>query len=648
VSETFTVKVQDTHGVSGTQSLTITVVAAPNITTTTAASATDNQTGYSQPLTVTGGTTPYTWSISSGTLPTGLSITSSTGTISGTVGSAAVSETFTVQATDADGVSDTQVLTITVVAAPNITTTTAATATDTQTGYSQPLTVTGGTAPLTWSISSGTLPSGLTISSSTGTISGTVGAGATTQTFTVQATDAHSVSDTQVLTITVAAVPSITTTTLASATPTGTYSQPLAVTGGTAPLTWSISSGILPTGLTISSSTGTISGTVGAGAVSETFTVKVQDTHGISGTKSLTITVVAAPSVTNSSLAGATQTGTYSQTLTRAGGTTPYGLWSVSVGSLPTGLSLNTTSGTISGPVGASATSQTFTVAFTDADGVAATKSLTITVNAPPTVSTTTLAAATDTQTGYAQTLGTLGGTSPFASWTVTSGTLPAGLSLNPLSGVISGTVGSSAVSETFTVSVTDADGVAATKSLSITVNVVPNITTTTAATATDTQTGYSQPLTVTGGTTPFIWAISSGTLPSGLTISSSTGTISGTLGSTATSQTFTVQVTDTNAVIDTQVLTITVAAVPSITTSSLPNGVNNSAYSQPLVVTGGTAPLTWSISSGILPAGLTISSSTGTISGTVGAGAVSETFTVKVQDTHGVVATKSLTITVT
>src|ERR1700689_2058603 len=134
---------------------------------------------------------PYTWSISSGILPSGLTISSTTGTISGTVGAGAVSETFTVQATDADNVSTTKSLTITVAAVPNITTTTAASATDTQTGYSQALAATGGTTPLAWSISSGILPSGLSISSTTGTISGTVGAGAVSETFTVQATDAH-------------------------------------------------------------------------------------------------------------------------------------------------------------------------------------------------------------------------------------------------------------------------------------------------------------------------------------------------------------------------------------------------------------------------------------------------------------------------
>lgn len=49
----------------------------------------------------------------------------------------------------------------------------------------------------------------------------------------------------------------------------------------------------------------------------------------------------------------------------------------------------------------------------------------------------------------------------------------------------------------------------------------------------------------------------------------------------------------------------------------SLPNGTTGMAYSQTISVTGGTPPFTWSLSSGTLPPGLTLGSSTGTISGT-------------------------------
>jgi len=97
--------------------------------------------------------------------------------------------------------------------------------------------------------------------------------------------------------------------------------------------------------------------------------------------------------------------------------------------------------------------------------------------------------------------------------------------------------------------------------------------------------------------------------------------------------------------------LTVNAAAVPpTITTSSLPSGQVNSAYSGSLAASGGTAPYTWSLSSGSLPAGLTLISS-GQISGTPTASGTS-LFTVKVTDSsspaQNATANLSLTIIVT
>jgi Malectin domain/Putative Ig domain len=131
----------------------------------------------------------------------------------------------------------------------------------------------------------------------------------------------------------------------------------------------------------------------------------------------------------------------------------------------------------------------------------------------------------------------------------------------------------------------------------------------------------YSTMIQATGGTTPFHWSISSGALPAGLTLSATTGTISGT-PTTSGSFTFTAKVTDSTtpaAQTATKSLTITVASVASpvqITTSSLPSGQAAVPYSTTLAAIDGTSPYKWSITSGALPAGLTLASS-GTISGT-------------------------------
>jgi hypothetical protein len=83
-----------------------------------------------------------------------------------------------------------------------------------------------------------------------------------------------------------------------------------------------------------------------------------------------------------------------------------------------------------------------------------------------------------------------------------------------------------------------------------------------------------------------------------------------------------------------------------SITTSTLPNGTQNTAYSATLTAADGTQPYTWSILSGILPAGLTLNASTGMITGTPTASGTSS-FTAKVQDAISQTATAPLSITI-
>jgi prepilin-type N-terminal cleavage/methylation domain-containing protein len=525
---------------------------------------------------------------------------------------------------------------------PTITTTSPPVATDGQVSYSYTLGATGGTAPYTWS-STGALPAGLALSN--GIITGNVSSTASTKTFTVTVTDHAGLTANASLTITVNPAPNITTTSLPSATKGGTYSQTLAVTGGTAPLTWSVASGSLPATLSLSSA-GVISGPVSATATSSTFTVSVTDANGVSDSQQLTVTVVGAPVVTTTTLPAATPGGTYSQPLAATGGVAPYS-WQVSAGAPPTGMTLSS-SGTLttgSGAVGAAATTQTFSVVAVDADGVAsAPRSLTLTVNPAVDITTTTLPQATKTGT-YSQTLVATGGTGTL-TWSVTSGALPPNLSLSS-SGIISGTVSSTALTQTyaFTVTAVDVNGASDSQALSITVVDAPNITTTTLPAAT--QTGaYSQALSVSGGVGPFVWSKSAGTLPANLSLSSA-GVISGTATAAPASFQFTAQVKDANGVIDTQVLTLVVNAAPTISTTTLPGATQGGAYSQPVSVSGGTAGSTWSLASGVLPGTLSLNASTGVIGGSVAATAVSETFTIKVTDANGVSATKSLTLTV-
>ena len=75
-----------------------------------------------------------------------------------------------------------------------------------------------------------------------------------------------------------------------------------------------------------------------------------------------------------------------------------------------------------------------------------------------------------DVGVAYSQTPGVTGSTTPYASWSITSGALPAGLSLNSTTGAITGTP-TTAGTNNFTIQVTDIVGGTATANLSITIN---------------------------------------------------------------------------------------------------------------------------------------------------------------------------------
>ena len=363
----------------------------------------------------------------------------------------------------------------------------------------------------------------------------------------------------------------------------------------------------------------------------------------ISTSSALTLTVNAAPAITTTSLPAATVNTAYSQTLTATGGTPPL-VWAVASGStLPAGLTLDSSTGVLSGTPIATGTT-TFTVDLTDANGARTTETFTLTVNAAPAIITTSLPAAT-VNTAYSQTLTATGGTPPLA-WAVASGsTLPAGLTLDSSTGVLSGTPTATGTT-TFTVDLTDANGATATDTFTLTVNAAPTGSTTTLPAAT-VNTAYSQTLPATGGTPPLAWAVASGsTLPAGLTLDSSTGVLSGTPTAAGTT-TFRVDLTDANGATATDTFTLTVNAAPAITTTSLPAATVNTAYSQTLPATGGTPPLVWAMASGsTLPAGLTLDSSTGVLSGTPTATGTT-TFTVDLTDANGATATDTFTLTV-
>ena len=185
----------------------------------------------------------------------------------------------------------------------------------------------------------------------------------------------------------------------------------------------------------------------------------------------------------------------------------------------------------------------TFTVKITDSVGQDDTQDLSINVT-PLSITTPSLPSGSIGQV-YDQTIQTVGGVGAL-NFTISQGSLPAGLTLSQTTGVISGTPTLPVGTSSFTVRVQDSGGQNATKALSITISLfnVPNITTTTLQGGTVGK-AYSQPVVATGGIGVLTWSISAGTLPQGLNINPINGVISGTPTNEENSN-FTVRVTDT------------------------------------------------------------------------------------------------------
>jgi len=522
--------------------------------------------------------------------------------------------------------------------------------------YSKVLSASGGVTPYTWSIDSGSLPAGLSLGSSTGEISGTPTT-AGTSSFTVKVTDSGTPTastDTQDLAITIYEDLDITTTSLIDATRNVAYSKTLAATGGLTPYTWALDSGSLPSGLSLGSS-GTISGTPTVYG-NFSFTVSCTDSQATpdSDTQALTLSVQPETlDITTTSLSDGEVNTAYSRTVEATGGATPY-RWQVIDGSLPAGLSLNSSTGEISGTPTGTGTSE-FTVRVTDSwDSYASdpnidTQDLSITINAEVLHITTTSLPDGTTDVSYSETVCASGGVTPY-SWSIDSGSLPSGLSLNSSTGEISGTPTTAGTSN-FTVKVTDSDTpTAATDTQALSIDIYDDLTITT-TTLPDGTVGsaYSQTISASGGDTPYTWSITSGAPPAGVVLNTSTGVVSGT-PSTVETANFTVKVTDSQGTPDedTQALSITVnAADLLITTTSLPDGIVDTAYSRTVEATGGVTPYTWSIDSGSLPAGLSLNSSTGVISGTPTTYGDSN-FTVKVTDSQGTPDTDTQALSIT
>ncbi len=655
----FTVTVTDSATPTphtSTSSLSITINAVLSVTTS-GTLPTTGETGqtYSATLAHTGGVGPFTWSLPSGsTLPAGLNL-AATGTISGTITAAANTYTFTAKVTDAQGNSVVSGnISINVDAALVITPPTLH-AGVVGVSYTLPaFTASGGSASgYTFAVATGSIAP-LVLGASNGIVSGTPTTAGTLQ-FTVKVTDSLGyIATTGSLSITIN--PAITVS-LGPASPITldqTKSQLVTATVGNDPnsagVTWSAVTGLG----TLSGSTSTTTTYNAPAVVASASTATFTATSVTDQTKSATYTVnlVPSPSITTSSMAAGNVNGAYSSPVSMTGGIAPY-TWAIQAG--PTGLTLsasitNTGTVTVQGTPTVSGNNQIFTIKVTDAQGLSATSSgLTITVFpalviTPPSLP---VGAVGLSYTSPAYTAS--GGSGSGYTFAIASGSI-APLVLGAGNGIITGTPTTAGTLQ-FTVKVTDSvNNTVTTSSQSITIN--PAITVGLAP---------ASPVTLDQGKTQLVTAtVSNDPNSAGVTWSIVTGL--GTLsGSTSTTTTYnapasvasasTATFTATSVTDPTKSATYTVHLVPppAITTSSMPAGNVNGAYTGAVTVSGGVSPYTWLILA--TPNGLSLNGSTTstvTVQGVPTVAGNGQTFTIKVTDAQGLTVTSSgLTIDV-
>ena len=516
--------------------------------------------------------------------------------------------------------------------------------------YASQLSAQGG-GEITWKVTRGRLPEGLSLAK-IGAITGTPEK-AGKSSFTVTAQNAAGTSKSKQFSITVetaaAVAPVITTNYFGNGYVGESYSRTLTAEAQTA-VKWTITAGALPQGLNLTDD-GVISG-VPAAAGNSAFTVTVTDQNGLKASQNFNITIEGpdeepgvAPVISTNYLSNAT-VGKYYETKLKADMDVQ---WNLSRGNtLPEGLTLYA-DGTISGTPVKAGTSTLIVLAT--ANGQTASKSLALTVeeasSKPANAPEITTTAFGNAKVGeyYERTMGANAQSS--VTWSQTGGELPDGFKLSA-NGHIGGTP-EKAGTYTFTVTVTDQNGLSDSGTFTITVEgALPAgpVITTNGFGGGKLGDSYGRQLEA-ASETSVSWSIISGGLPTGLTMNAD-GAITGRLEAAGTFP-FTVQVMDAYGQTASKSFAITVEEVvvhkaPVITTNYFGDAKVGEHYGRSLTADAETA-VRWSLVSGDLPRGLEMKAD-GTISGTPERDGTSF-FTVRVTDENGLHAQKEFSIKV-
>ena len=498
--------------------------------------------------------------------------------------------------------------------------------------YTQTLAASGGDGSYQWSLATGELPSGLTLTAGTGVIGGTPST-AGVDTISVRVASA---GQTAARTLTIQVVP--------AAVASVAISPPSAELAVADTLTLSAvardaSGAALADRETVwASSDEAVAQVSSEGLVTALHEGTVTISATVDGFPAwATVNVRNALTITDSTLSPGIVSHPYSDSLAAAGGDGVY-TWALLEGLLPPGLFLSDSTGVIWGTPTA-ADSARLEVAVASGDGQADTLQVDLVIRGVLQITTTALKTATE-GVAYADTLRAAGGKTPYR-WSVTAGSLPAGMALDAGTGVIAGTPTASGTPY-FVAEVESDDLQTDTLTLPLEVNPTPvayiSLSPTSAA--------LIQGDTLQMEATP---RDADGYALQGRTVTWSTGasgvaTVNGT-GLVTAQGVGTTTITAASQGISASAA-ITVHAILQVTTATLAQGSTGAAYEQTLAATGGDGVFTWAVSSGALPAGLSLEGSTGRITGVPVAAGTTD-FTVQVTSGDGQSATRALSVTI-
>jgi len=412
--------------------------------------------------------------------------------------------------------------------------------------YSQVLGCSGSTSVCVWTAVAATLPSGLTFDPSIAIISGTANAVETGMlTVTVSDPAFPDNSATATLTLTIDAPQFVVSIPAAPQGQVGLPYQLLpAVSGAVGAVVWSVASGSLPAGIGLDAASGAMTGIPTAWGTS-TALIQAQDSWQPGRTSTIAVTIVVAPAQIAVST-GSLGTGMYQQyfqSALNASGGSGATSWSVISGVLPSGIIVDA-SGSVSGTPSSIGTFS-IVVEATDSNWPTnrAQAALSLTINPPVFVASMPPAPNGMVAVWY-QLAGSTSGQVGAVAWSIVSGALPAGITLNSSSGVLAGTPSTAGVYSA-TVQACDTWNPSRNVNMPVAIVVAPSsiaVATTVLPGATQNR-SYRATLLANGGTGIATWTVVGGALPAGLSLAAD-GTLSGT-PTTVGTFTFTVRAAD-------------------------------------------------------------------------------------------------------